>query len=239
MMPEAIILAGGRGTRLRSITGDSPKVLAQVAGRPFLEHVLDGLSRHGFGRVVLAVGYGREQIRAHFNDRYAGIDLVYSEENEPLGTGGAVRQALEFSATDHVFVLNGDTWVSVDYSAMFYAHLAQGAQLSIAVASVLELGRFGAVDITDGRVSSFREKGTSGPGYINAGIYLTRRALFSSLNVPKSFSFERDVLEAHLLSLRPLAFKTDGEFIDIGVPADYARANAQFGALTAVHGTQS
>lgn len=238
-MPEAIILAGGRGTRLRSITGESPKVLAQVAGRPFLEHVLDGLSRHGFGRVVLAVGYGRGQIRAHFNDRYAGIDLVYSEENEPLGTGGAVRQALGYAASDHVFVLNGDTWAAVDYSAMLHAHLAQGAQLSIAVASVLDLGRFGAVDITEGRVSSFRERGTSGPGYINAGIYLMQQALFSSLNFPKSFSFERDVLECHLSRFRPLAFKTEGEFIDIGVPADYARANAQFGARTAINGTQS
>jgi len=223
---RAIILAGGLGTRLRSEVGDTPKVMAPVAGRPFLEHLLGQLEAQGFGEVILAVGYRKEAIAAHFGASFDGISLRYSEEHTPLGTGGAIRQALLLAGPGPCFVLNGDTWLELNHADMLRAHLARGARLSIAVRLVPEVARFGALRIEGSRVTRFEEKGRAGPGFVNAGVYLLQDDLLSGALLPEAFSFEADFLAARLPSLAPLAYPTEGQFIDIGVPEDYRRAQA-------------
>jgi len=230
MSLEAVILAGGLGTRIRSVSGDLPKVMLPVAGRPFLEHVLTALSARGFGRVILAVGYRRDRIRAHFGTVFAGIDLIYSEEFEPRGTGGATRQALQMAETGDVFVLNGDTFAELDYGAMMDRHKSLSAQVPMAVAAVADLARFGAVEIEDDRVIAFREKGLTGPGLINAGVYVLRRDLLDGFAADRHFSLENDVLVPDVARLHPVAWRMSGRFIDIGVPADFEAASALLAA---------
>jgi D-glycero-alpha-D-manno-heptose 1-phosphate guanylyltransferase len=224
MSLQAIVLAGGLGTRLRSVVADTPKVMAPIAGRPFLEYVLTDLDRHGFRSVILAVGYKKEMVMSHFGDSFLGLSLIYSEERELLGTGGAVRQALALAGTGPCFVLNGDTWVDLDYKEMLDVHLRRHAGLTIALRQVSDVGRFGAVEIEDGRVTKFCEKGRVGAGFINAGVYLLTSNTFSGYALPTAFSLEREFFAPNIKTLAPLAFVGDGQFIDIGVPEEYQRA---------------
>jgi D-glycero-alpha-D-manno-heptose 1-phosphate guanylyltransferase len=221
---EAIILAGGLGTRLRSVVADLPKAMAPVNGRPFLAYLLDALIAAGFDSAILAVGYKSEQIRTHFGERYRSLPLRYSVETEPLGTGGAIKLAMEQVDTTTVFVLNGDTYVELDYQAMLAAHNEAKAALTVAVHAVPDASRYGALDIVDGRIHGFLEKGCAGPGSINAGVYVLSRDLLTPYNLPRAFSFETDFLVPRVREIRPLAFRTQGIFIDIGVPEDYVRA---------------
>lgn len=234
MNMEAIILAGGLGTRLRSVVADLPKPMAPVAGRPFLAWLLDELAQAGFTKIILAVGYKHELIQQYFGDHNGPLELVYSIEVEPLGTGGALKQALSLASASQVFVINGDTHIALDYQAMRQAHKQAEAKLSIAACAVLDVGRFGAMDIdAEDHVVGFFEKGRSGPGYINGGVYLIAKELLTNSVLPEKFSFENDVLLSRLAVIKPLAFKTEGSFLDIGVPEDYARAAELIGVATA------
>lgn len=221
---EAIVLAGGLGTRLRSAVPDLPKPMAPIGNRPFLSFVLDGLADAGFETAVLAVGYRSEAIREYFKDHYGALRIRYSIEDKALGTGGAIRLGLEKTVSRHVFVLNGDTYLELDYRAMYQAHMAARASITVAVRCVGDTARYGALEIGRGRVQGFVEKGRSGPGVINGGTYLVSRDLFARYALPEAFSLETDVLMPYVSELRPLAFEAEGMFIDIGVPEDYARA---------------
>jgi len=221
---QAIVLAGGFGTRLRSIVADLPKPMAPVRGRPFLAYVLDQLADAGFSSIVLAVGYRHDAISSHFGDSYRGLSLHYSVETEPLGTGGAIRLACEQAQVGDVFVLNGDTYLALDYGAMLEAHRNAEAQITIAVCQVTDVARYGALDIEAGIVRGFREKGRSGPGWINGGTYVLGPGLRERLPEQRAFSFEQQVLVPRVEELRPRAFEASGPFIDIGIPEDYARA---------------
>jgi D-glycero-alpha-D-manno-heptose 1-phosphate guanylyltransferase len=223
---EAIILAGGLGTRLRGVLPDLPKAMAPIRGRPFLALLLDQLAGAGFRRVILAVGYRHEAIRRYFGERQDRVDLRYSVETEPLGTGGAIRLALGQADSPQTFVLNGDTYAEVDYASMLLAHRTAAVALTVAVHEVADVGRYGALDVCDGRIRGFLEKGRGGPGMINAGVYLLSTGLLAGYDLPGAFSFETDFLMRYVHDLRPLAFATGGTFIDIGVPEDYARAQA-------------
>lgn len=225
---EAIVLAGGLGTRLRGVVPDLPKPMAPVQGRPFLSFVLDQLLVAGFETAVLAVGYRHEAIRSHFGERYRGLALRYSAESEPLGTGGAIRLAWPLASAPQVFVLNGDTYLEIDHKAMLEAHLRAAAQLSMAVYRVPDASRYGALELADGRVRGFFEKGRSGPGWINAGVYILSSELRACVSREGAFSFEQDLLAPEVETIRPLAFPADGLFIDIGIPEDYARAQTLF-----------
>lgn len=198
--------------------------MATVGERPFLAYVLDQLAAAGFASVVLAVGYRHEAIRAYFGASYRGIALNYSVESEPLGTGGAIRLAWEMARAGDVFVLNGDTYLGLDYRAMLETHRKSKALLTIAVCQVADVSRFGALEIEGGIVRGFQEKGRSGTGWINAGTYVLGDGLRVRLPAPGAFSFEQQVLMPQVGELRPLAFPASGPFIDIGVPEDYARA---------------
>ena len=225
---QAIVLAGGLGTRLRGVVPDLPKPMAPVAGRPFLAWLLDQLADAGMERVVLAVGYRHEAISRHFGDRHRGVALRYSVEVVPLGTGGAMRLAAEQVDDDDVFVLNGDTYVELDHRAMHTAQVQAGAAMTMAVHRVDDAGRYGALDLDGSRVRGFVEKRRGGPGWINAGTYLLRRDLLRRIPPGCTHSFEQDLLVPQLQSIRPLAFAADGLFVDIGVPHDYARAQQLF-----------
>ena len=225
---EAIVLAGGLGTRLRQVVQDLPKPLAPVAGRPFLAIVLDHLSRQGFRSVVLSVGYRHEQVRAAFGNAFAGISLRYAVEEKPLGTGGAIRLAARQCEGSEIFVMNGDTYLEVEFGAMRQAHRAARARLSVCIVQVPDVARYGAVVVEGDRIAGFAASGSAGPGRINAGVYLMARDLLEGMVLPEAFSFERDVLGPKLDELRPVAFAARGMFIDIGIPADYARAQQLF-----------
>jgi D-glycero-alpha-D-manno-heptose 1-phosphate guanylyltransferase len=227
---QAIVLAGGLGTRLRSVVADLPKPMAPVAGRPFLAWILDRLARGGFERVVLAVGYRFEAIEQHFGAAYRGMALHYSVEDRPLGTGGALRLAADHVGHWPVFVLNGDTFLDLDYRAMLDSHLQGHEQMSMAVCKVADAGRYGALDLQGGHVRGFSEKGIVGPGFINAGTYLLSEAVLDRLPRGEPFSFEKQLLVPEVSAMRPAAFATDGLFIDIGVPEDFARAQHLFAA---------
>jgi NDP-sugar pyrophosphorylase family protein len=229
----AAILAGGLGTRLRSVTGELPKVLAEVGGRPFIHHLLEKLVRAGVRRVVLCAGFGADMVRERLGERYGTLRLAYSEETEPLGTGGALRLALHLlQAADPVLVLNGDSCAAADLGAFARAHQRSGAIASLVAVAVPDAGRYGALRTdAQGRIRSFAEKGGAGPGRINAGIYLIGRRLITALPAGKPLSLERDALPKWVRLGRVMAHADDGPFIDIGTPDSFARAGAVMAAI--------
>ena len=226
---EGVILAGGLGTRLRPVVADRPKGLALVAGRPFLSWQLETLAARGVRRVVMALGYRAEMIRDHLGPNHAGVDLVYSVEDEPLGTGGALRKAAALCTASRVLALNGDTFLEVDAHLLDEA-LAPPAAAALALANVPDIHRYGTVE-TDARsvVRSFREKGGEGPGRINGGVYaLDLEAMTAFWPAPPAFSMERDVLPALASAGALRAVPAGALFLDIGTPDDLARAQTIF-----------
>ncbi len=222
------MLAGGLGTRLRERVPNLPKPMAPVAGRPFLEYLLDSLHSSGCTEVVLAVGHLWQIIEAHFGSRYRGLELRYAVEDVPLGTGGAVAWgAVQFAdKSEDLLVLNGDTFLDVDFARVFDFHRAASSLLTMVLRRVDDTARYGAVIVENGCVSRFAEKGVSGPGLINAGTYVLNPLIFSRFGLKGSFSMEFDLLQRHCAVLRPAAFVTQGNFIDIGLPEDFERAQA-------------
>ncbi|WP_052200948.1 nucleotidyltransferase family protein [Terriglobus sp. TAA 43] len=224
---EAIILAGGKGTRLAGVVPNLPKPMAPIAGHPFLRYVLQSLQQQGFSRVILSIGHLASEIRNGFAHWDGALEIVFCEEHEPLGTGGAIRAAMHMAHSESVFVLNGDTFATVDYASMQRQHLAAVSTLSLALMPVPDTARYGSVEVEQTRILGFSEKGRTGPGYINAGVYLMQRNLLETLQLPERFSFEEQVLMEHLSDLHPTAFLASGYFIDIGIPEDYARAQEE------------
>ena len=224
---EAIVLAGGLGTRLASRLNQIPKSMAPVAGRPFLELLLDRLNASGCRRVVLSVGHLRDVIIRHFQNSYRGLAIDYAIEESPLGTGGAIRLALEHATEASVLALNGDTYFDVNLSALFEFHRASTRPLTIAVVRVDDTARYGGVLVQNHHVTGFVEKGQSGPGWINGGLYVFEKSFPWPGDLPVRFSFESDVLVPHLARIQPAAFRCEGYFLDIGVPADFDRAQAE------------
>ena len=228
---EAVVLAGGFGTRLAHVVPDVCKPMAPVAGEPFLRRVLDQLDDAGFARVIIADGYRREQIESYFMGTYRGLEIDYSSESAPLLTGGAVKRALQTCTQTEVFVLNGDTWFDVDFSSMessLAAH-AEGA-CCIATKRMRTFDRYGTLDVNEcGTVQSFREKQFCSEGLINGGVYLIRRTALES--EPDVFSLENDWFQNMAREGALVACETGGDFIDIGIPEDYDQAQAMFAGM--------
>ncbi|MHB1011362.1 MAG: nucleotidyltransferase family protein [Desulfobacteria bacterium] len=227
------ILAGGLGTRLRSEVSDRPKVLAQVCGRPFLFHLLDWLGDAGVRDVVLCIGYRGEQVRETVGDLYGRMRVRYSEEVEPMGTGGALRNALPHLSSGTVLVANGDSFPRVDLSSFLDWHVQRRSQASLVLARVRDASRFGRVDTDDtGRVLRFAEKdGRPETGWINAGVYLFSRERIESVSEGRTFSLEKEIFPGWI-GQGIYAMKTDGGFIDIGTPESYREARAFFEGMT-------
>jgi D-glycero-alpha-D-manno-heptose 1-phosphate guanylyltransferase len=224
---EAIILAGGLGTRLATRLSGIPKPMAPVAGRPFLEILLNQLARAGCGRVLLSVGHLGTVIQDYFGSRFRDMRVEYAVEEAPLGTGGAIRLALTQTTEGAALVLNGDTFLDADYAAMMRFDAGAGATLTMAVVSQTDISRYGGVAVEAGRVVSFEEKGRTGPGWINAGAYVLKRDLAWPAHLPEKFSFERDFLPQEIGRIHPAAYEVEGFFLDIGVPEDLDRAQME------------
>lgn len=237
-LDEAIILAGGFGTRLASVVADVPKPMAPVANRAFLYYLLDALAAQGIGRVIFAVHHLAAVIEA-IGPRYRGLQLEYLREDTPLGTGGAIRQALGRIEGNDALVLNGDTYLNIDYQAVLRRRRDTASDLVLAVRPVADGARYSLVDTdADGRVTGFQPTGAAGrPGLIGAGVYALRRGLFDGLDIPSgAFSFEADVLARLTGNLRVQTYRCDGYFIDIGVPEDYRRAQTELPEIAGVAG---
>lgn len=220
---EAIILAGGFGTRLREIVPDLPKPMAHVAGRPFLDILLRSLSLKGFTRVILSLGFMAEKISDYFGERFAGMDLFYVVENSPLGTGGAVRLGLSICQEDHVFIFNGDTFLDLEVGEIERLWQNNGHPIMVG-RQVSDTTRYGRL-VTEGNlVKGFAEKGRAGPGLINAGCYVFNRRQLNCFRLNEAFSLESEFLVKLVAETEVDVFITEGLFIDIGVPADYMLA---------------
>jgi D-glycero-alpha-D-manno-heptose 1-phosphate guanylyltransferase len=235
------ILAGGLGTRLRSIVSDRPKVLAEVQRKPFLAHLLDQLVEAGLERVVLLTGYRGEQVREAFGDRYGALSLDYSIETEPLGTAGALRLALpklfptiaRKDAARSVLVLNGDSYCAANLRGFQRFHELSKADGSLVLAQVADTARFGKVETAgDHRLLRFLEKQEAGgPGAINAGIYLLNHTLVEEIPVGRAVSIEREMFPEWLRQRKMLGFACEGAFLDIGTPESYQAAETFFARL--------
>jgi D-glycero-alpha-D-manno-heptose 1-phosphate guanylyltransferase len=230
---EAIILAGGLGTRLSSRLTNTPKSMAPVAGRPFITFLLDQLISAGFDRVILSVGHLRQALMEELKDTYRGMPIDYAIEASPLGTGGGIRRALQQVRDEAALVLNGDTYLSADFSAMMAFHRANGRPMTMAITQVEDTGRYGGVLVENQRVCGLIEKGRRGPGWINAGAYVLDRGFSWPESLPERFSFETDVLSPFLDRLSPAAFIYNGYFLDIGIPEDLDRAERELSNLSA------
>ena len=222
-MIEAIVLAGGFGTRLRSVVSDVPKPMAPIGDKPFLAYLMDRLAKNGVNRVILSVGYMSEKIIEYFGYQYAGMEVIYSKEDIPLGTGGAIKLALNLVLGDHVFVFNGDTFLDLEMRNVEL--LWQDTKKPVIVGvSVHDASRFGALKISNSgfAVDGFLEKGVQTHGIINAGCYLLPIDLLNEFENGVNFSFEKDYLETRKIN-DFVFFKSSGYFIDIGIPADYKK----------------
>jgi NDP-sugar pyrophosphorylase family protein len=224
----AIVLAGGVGSRLRSVVNDRPKVLASILDRPFLFFLLDALNSAGVCRAVLCTGYMADLVERTLGSTYGQMELSYSRETSPLGTGGALRAALPWITTDSMLVMNGDSYCEADLGAMAEAHHTREAQATILLTEVPDTQRFGRVSLADdGRLLAFEEKGAHvGLGWINAGVYLLQRRFVE--DIPEGVvSLEREVFPRWIgggLYGHPVR----GRFLDIGTPESFAEAEAFF-----------
>lgn len=221
---EAIILAGGLGTRLREVVGDVAKPMAPVNGKPFLYYLLSWLKQYPVEKIILSVGYKSESVVKYFGNSFLNIPVGYIVEVKPLGTGGAVKYALKKAEGDNVLVLNGDTYFPVDLNRFFAFHSDNNHKFSIALKRMKDFSRYGSVDCIGNTIIRFNEKKLCHDGLINGGIYLVNRQFFGSEQLPEIFSLERDLLEkeAGTSIIKGLIF--DELFIDIGLPEDYKRA---------------
>lgn len=221
----AAILAGGLGTRLRSVVADRPKVLAPVLGRPYLAYLLEQVATAGIRKCVLCTGHMADQVQAAFGEDFQGMELLYSREDSPLGTGGALRQALPGLTGDRVLVLNGDSYCDVDLLDFQKFHAAQCTDASMVLVRVADSSRFGRVSVgVDGRIQRFEEKTPgAGPGWINAGIYCLSPGVIAGIPEGQAVSLEREVFPG-LVARGMSGYQTEGQFLDIGTPESYAAA---------------
>lgn len=232
-MSEAIILAGGFGTRLQSVVSDVPKPMAPVAGRPFLTYLLDRLQKQGYTHVVLATGYLHEKVEEFFGHEYRGISIDYARELSPLGTGGAMVNALQYCHEDAVTVINGDTLFDIDHERLCRFAEEKDTSLAIVLRQVPDAGRYGSVEIdADGCITTFKEKNAeAGSGLINGGIYRIQRSLLDGFRLGEKFSFEQELMQQRYRDERYYAYADGAYFLDIGIPEDYSRAQQELPSL--------
>lgn len=214
---EAIILCGGLGTRLRSVISDVPKPMAPIKNKPFLAFVLEYLKKQNISRVVLAVSYKYEIIQEYFGNSYLGMQILYSIEREPLGTGRAIVKALKLVDQNSVYILNGDTIFDINLNNL----KLDDSKICIALKHMNNFDRYGSVNIDKNHnITAFNEKKFTLDGFINGGIYLITKDIFDIFNLQNKFSFE-EFFQNNFLALKARACVFDDYFIDIGIPQDY------------------
>jgi NDP-sugar pyrophosphorylase family protein len=226
---EAVILVGGKGTRLQSVVTDRPKVLAPVCGKPFLAYLLDQIASAGIHHTILCVGYRGDQVKATFGQTYAGMSLTYSQETSLFGTGGALRLAWPQIASKTIIAMNGDSFCDVNFLDLEEWHIIHHARATIAMVQRPNVARYGCVSLSEnGAISSFEEKGKSlGPGWVNAGIYVLDADLISVIPPDQSISLEHEVFP-RWIGQQFYGYHCRGRFLDIGTPESYNQAEKFF-----------
>ncbi|EAL6117175.1 nucleotidyltransferase family protein, partial [Campylobacter jejuni] len=215
---QAIILCGGLGTRLKSVIKDIPKPMAPINDKPFLEFIFEYLKKQGIKEVILAVSYKYEVIQEYFKDEFLGIKIKYSIEKEPLGTGGAIKEALKFIKNE-AYVLNGDTIFDIDLKKL----ILNNSKICLALKQMNDFDRYGTVELdSKNYIKLFKEKEFKKQGLINGGIYFLNKDIFNDFTLQEKFSFE-EFLQENYEKLKAKAHIFDNYFIDIGVPGDYGR----------------
>lgn len=230
MLKEAIILAGGFGTRLQAVVNDVPKPMAPINDIPFLNYVFDYLKYYQIEHVVLSTGYLADKISEYYKNEFNGIRISCAKEETPLGTGGGIRLAMEKCHTKHVLVLNGDSFFDVNLNQYFNQHTSFHSDCSLALRKVSNAARYGTIKLGNGYIKAFKEKDSiEKEGLINGGVYIINRELFlNKTEVLKPFSIEKDFFETRINELNLMGFEYEGYFIDIGIPEDYNKAQIDF-----------
>ena len=232
IIKEAIVLAGGLGTRLRTEVPDLPKCMAPVGERPFIGYLTDHFRKEGITRFVFALGYKSMAFDEFFRHEFPGGGYAVSIEEEPLGTGGAIRQACTVACEKTVLILNGDTFFRIGVDELAAAHGAHRADCTVCLKPMKDFDRFGVVELDEEeRVRGFREKRFAHAGLINGGVYALDRERFVASVPPGVFSFEKDYLEKSLEKRRIYGLVQDEYFIDIGIPEDYRRVQQEIKSL--------
>ena len=221
---EAIILAGGFGTRLRPCVDNLPKPLAPIGGKPFLHYLLDYLYANGIHRAIISTGYMAEYLEETIGRTHRGMIIDYCREESPLGTGGAIKKALGMCREDYAVALNGDSFFDVDLFELRKLFEESGCQITLAAREVPWAEHSGFLTVKNGRLDGFREKGVKSAGLINGGIYFIKKDIFDGITEEK-FSFEKLILESGYCPVAVL--ESNGYFIDIGIPENYRKAEAE------------
>ncbi|HET7118567.1 MAG TPA: nucleotidyltransferase family protein [Hanamia sp.] len=231
MINEAIILAGGLGTRLRSVISDKPKCMAPVAGKPFLHYLITYLQKNGIENFIFSVGYMHNVIEKYLKNNSTGFNYKITLEEEPLGTGGATKLSCGKVSGKNVLVCNGDTLFKINCNSLSKFHLEKKAACTLNLKPMKNFDRYGVVELNkDHSIKSFKEKQFYQSGLINGGVYALNIEEFLKENLPKKFSFEKDYLEKKVqMDKKPKLFGMiqDEYFIDIGIPEDYERAQRE------------
>ncbi len=225
---EAIILAGGLGTRLKSAVPDLPKCLAPVNGKPFISYVIQYLKEQGVEKFIFALGYKREFFERFLKAEQSTINYQVSTEQEPLGTGGAIKAACLQATERNVLITNGDTLFKVDVNNISAFHFKSGADCTLALKPMQNFERYGVVELdNDYSVKNFKEKKYYKEGLINGGLYALNVQRFLKKELPEKFSFEKNYLEKFYSERKIYGMVQDAYFIDIGIPEDYTRAQLE------------
>ncbi len=222
---EAIVLAGGLGTRLKTAVPDVPKCMAAVNGRPFLSYIIDYYSAQGIEKFIFALGYKNEMIVSWIKQQYPALAAEYAIEKEPLGTGGAIQLALEKAREKDLLILNGDTIFKVDLPEMSAFHERNSSACTLALKPMKDFERYGVVEINEeAQITDFKEKKHYAEGLISGGVYILNAGRFRQQKRPAVFSFEKDYLERCYSFMPMYGCKQEGYFIDIGIPEDFEKA---------------
>lgn len=230
MIKEAIILAGGLGTRLRDAVPDLPKCMAPVEGRPFLFHVINYLRSEGVEQFIFSLGYKHEIIEEYLQSHFPTLSYQLSIEDEPLGTGGAILLACTKATGKDVVVVNGDTLFNVDLHAAARFHISNMAECTLLLKPMTNFDRYGVVETNEEKlVTSFKEKQHYDKGNINGGVYVLDVPKLLDEEFPAKFSFEKDYLEKYFTQRRIYGISQNNYFIDIGIPADFQQAQKDLG----------
>jgi D-glycero-alpha-D-manno-heptose 1-phosphate guanylyltransferase len=229
---EAIILAGGFGERLQSKVKNIPKPMAPINNRPFLDYLLDYLVKNKIKKVIFSVYYKYELIRDHYNNNYKKIKISYSIDSEPLGTGGAIKCALNLANDENIFVINGDTFFDVNLLNLYNKHINNNNDITFSVKPMNNFDRYGIVETNkNGQVISFKEKKYRHYGQIDGGVYLVNKSIINSFGNRVKFSFN-DFIMKNINNLKIGSILCDKVFIDIGTPEDYLKAHRLLGNAT-------
>jgi D-glycero-alpha-D-manno-heptose 1-phosphate guanylyltransferase len=223
---EAIVLAGGMGTRLQEVVSDVPKPMAPINGKPFLYYLLTWLKEYPVNKIILSVGYMSDSIVAYFGNSFCNIPIEYMIEEKPLGTGGAVRYSLQKSTGSNTLVINGDTYFPININDFYSFHMANHSLFSIALKRMQNFNRYGSVECHENTILKFNEKKPCSEGLINGGIYLVNRQFFESKLINEVFSLEKEILEKEAGSSNLKGVVFDELFIDLGLPEDYSKAKS-------------